>query len=587
MAVDVSRSALRADYAVKRFRAGAREHTPVCTRSRQVRARSLLLIGILCIVLLIWRFASLQLTNFERWQDWALKQHFKDIEVASERGPVIDRNGKLLAVSIPAGSIYLRPKQIKDLEKIVKEVSVIAGVDEAAIRARAKEKKPFVWLKRQIPRATAEKLGQLALPGLGYVLESRRMYPNNESASSLIGRVNLDGVGQSGVEALFDSKLHSAEIKTRVGRDAIGNVIQLDTDRSDGFSVPRGEAVQLTLDTGLQLIVDQELAAGRDSASAKRAMAIIVDTSNGEILAMSQAPSVNFNLEKIAAPNDLKNAVVETVLEPGSTMKPIVAALALEEGVVTPTDMINCENGHFPFGKHTIKDVHPIGTVSFHDVVVRSSNIGMTKVGLRLGADRLYAGLRRFGFGTNTRLGLPGETPGILRDVKTWAKVDVATHSFGQGIAVTPLQMIRAVSALANGGILPQLHFVRDGKDYSGERVISEKTSAQVREMMFGVIEDEHGTGKKAGLEGVLVGGKTGTAQKAREGGRGYQSGAYIASFVGFVDAREVGISQRLALMVTIDEPKGVIYGGAVAAPIFKRIMQRSLHYLATRQELH
>ena len=297
---------------------------------------------------------------------------------------------------------------------------------------------------------------------------------------------------------------------------------------------------------------------------------------------MSQSPSVNFNLAEIPSARALRNQIIETVFEPGSTMKPIVAAGAIEAGVVSSQDLLDCERGAYRVGKHTIKDVHPSGVISAFDVVVRSSNIGMTKMGMRMGADRLYDYLRDVGFGSASGLGLPGETKGIFRSVKGWAPIDVATHSFGQGIAVTPLQMVRAVSAIANGGILPELSVVK-GQAKPGKRIFSEKTSDIVREMMFGVVEDEHGTGHNAQIEGVRIGGKTGTAQKARSDGKGYAQGLYVASFVGFAEASALGLKRRLTLFVMVDEPHArSIYGGTLAAPVFKRIMQRTLHYLAT-----
>jgi cell division protein FtsI (penicillin-binding protein 3) len=269
-------------------------------------------------------------------------------------------------------------------------------------------------------------------------------------------------------------------------------------------------------------------------------------------------------------------------------MKPIVAAAAMDAGVVTPSEMINCEKGRFRYSTHTVKDVHPSGTVSFYDVVVRSSNIGMTKVGLRLGPEKLYAYLKRFGFGTDTDLGLAGETPGILRNVSGWAKIDTATHSFGQGVAVTPLQVVRATAALANGGVLPQLSVVMDDHGPAlGTRVVSEKAANAARDMMYGVVEDEHGTGGKAKIEGLRVGGKTGTAQKANPKGRGYMAGTYVASFVGFVDGSPLGVPRNLTAMVIMDEPRAKsIYGGTLAAPVFKKVMERSFKFMATKNQL-
>ncbi len=536
--------------------------------------------GILCL-----RLLSLQVLNFEQWQDWALRQHFSQVEVHSERGPIYDRNAKLLAVSVPAGSVYVRPGQITNRWEVVRRLSELLGMKPQAVEEKIGKNAPFVWVKRQVQRSLAEKVNSWGLQGVGYVLESRRYSPYNQAASPLIGKVGVDGTGLSGIEAMYEKLLHEDHIQRRVARDARGNILVSDSDRP--FDVPRGKPLRLTIDADLQLIVDEELEKGRQSSNAKNAYAVMMDADTGEILAMSQAPSVNFNNPGTGSREELTNKLVETVFEPGSIFKPIVAAAAIELGAARPTEMINCEGGRYRFSTHTIKDVHPQGLLSVRDVIVRSSNIGMTKIGVKLGSERLYNAIRLFGFGTSSGLNLPGESSGILRAESTWAKVDVATHSFGQGVAVTPLQIVRAMSVLANGGKLPTLRLIQSDEPFQSRRLISTRTAGIIKEMLFGVVEDPHGTGKKAGIKGVRVGGKTGTAQKARTGAKGYASGAYVSSFVGFVDASSLGIKQTLVMIVSIDEPRSpVIYGGALAGHVFHEIMLKSLQLLATRFEL-
>ena len=566
------------------------------------RPMRLRLIGILAlgwVGLLVGRLYSLQVSNFEIWQDWAIRQHVAEVEVASERGQVLDRNGKLLAVSVPAESIYVRPRQIKDRPRVVRELAKHLEIKQSQVAERINTKQPFVWIKRQVPRYQAEKVSDLNLLGVGTVLEARRFYPYNQAASALIGKVGIDGTGLSGIESLYEKKLHENHVKTTATRDAFGKIIHIskldvnelgtnELDTADGFAPPKGEALKLTIDADLQIIMDEELEIGRKNANAKRAMAVMIDSETGEIIALSQSPSYNFNNPSTDSKNALRNLLVETVFEPGSVMKPIVAAAAIDAGVVTAREKINCENGRFPFSKHTIKDVHPSGVIPFHDVVVRSSNIGMTKVGIKLGSERLYAYLKKFGFGDSSGLALAGETAGILRPEPSWAKVDVATHSFGQGVAVTPLQVVRAVAAIANGGVLPNLSVVIDKDGIpAGERIISEHSASVARDMMYGVVEDQHGTGGKAKIVGLKVGGKTGTAQKANPHGRGYLAGTYVASFVGFVDGAGMGVPRNLTTMVIMDEPNTKsIYGGTLAAPVFQRVMDRTLRFIATRNEL-
>lgn len=563
--------------------------TASLAKGRPLRLRLIGLGALLWVGVLVTRLYSLQISDFETWQDWAVKQHVTDVEIASERGPILDRNGKLVAVSVPAESVYVRPRQIKDKERVARELSRALGVKPAVIGEKLSSKQPFVWVKRQLPRHEVRRITELGLAGVGTVLESRRFYPYNNAASSLIGKVGTDGVGLSGIESIYERKLHQEHVKTRAGKDAFGKIIQTGiTEGEEPFSPPRGDALRLTLDADLQIIMDEELEIGRKNANAKQAMAVMIDSDTGEIISLSQSPSFNFNNPSRGSKNELRNLLVEAVFEPGSVMKPLVAAAAFDLGVVRSRELINCENGRFPFSKHTIKDVHPSGIIPFYDVVVRSSNIGMTKVGIRMGSERLYSYLRRFGFGRSSNLGLPGESAGILRPEQTWSKVDVATHSFGQGVAVTPLQVVRAVASIANGGILPELSVViGEGGIPSGNRIVSEKAAEAAREMMYGVVEDEHGTGGNAKIVGLRVGGKTGTAQKASPNGRGYQAGAYVASFVGFADGAPLGISRNLTAMVIIDEPRAKsIYGGTLAAPVFQKIVERSFKFLATKNQL-
>jgi cell division protein FtsI (penicillin-binding protein 3) len=556
------------------------------------RPMRLRIIGIFALIwtgILVARMYSLQVSDRDRWQEWAFKQHVADVEIASERGPIIDRNGKLVAVSVPAESVYIRPRQVKDRHLVLKELSKQLKIKPTLIAEKLDSKQPFVWIKRQIPRHEARKVTELNLSGVGSVLESRRFYPYNNAASALIGKVGLDGTGLSGVESVYEKRLREERLKTRAGRDAFGKIIHTGAgDEREPFAPPRGHELKLTIDADLQIIMDEELEIGRHEANAKQAMAVMVDSDTGEIIALSQSPSFNFNNPSSTSKNELRNLLVEAVFEPGSVMKPMVAAAAVDAGVVRANELINCENGRFPFSKHTIKDVHPSGIIPFHDVVVRSSNIGMTKVGIRMGSERLYSYLRRFGFGQSSDLGLPGESAGILRPEPAWSKVDVATHSFGQGVAVTPLQVVRAVAAISNGGILPELSVVIDeGGIPEGRRIISDKAADAAREMMYGVVEDKHGTGAKAAIPGIRVGGKTGTAQKASPNGRGYQAGSYVASFVGFADGAPLGVGRNLTTMVIIDEPKAKsIYGGTLAAPVFQRVMDRSFRFLSTKSEL-
>jgi cell division protein FtsI (penicillin-binding protein 3) len=279
--------------------------------------------------------------------------------------------------------------------------------------------------------------------------------------------------------------------------------------------------------------------------------------------------------------------VVETIYEPGSTIKPLVAAAALDAKLTHPKEMLDCGNGFMTIGKSRIKDVHPHKELSVFDVVVRSSNIGMSRLGMRLGREQLRETLARFGFGSAGGLPLPGITGGILRASDGWARVDEATHSFGHGFAVTPLQVVRAISSIANGGVMPEPRLFLTQEPSVGQRVISDAVARQVREMMYAVVEDPQGTGRRAAIDRVRVGGKTGTAERVKEGGRGYEAGAYISSFVGFADGAPLGAPRTLSLIIVVDRPNTTsIYGGTLAAPVFNQVMERSLRTLATTATL-
>lgn len=555
-------------------------------KKRKLRLVLLGLCSILWMGVLVGRLYYLQLSSSARWQQSAMRQHAGVIKLAPERGPITDRSGRALAVSVPAGSIYIRPKQVKDRAAVIQALTTHLSLTEQQIVNKLDSSAPFVWVERQVPRVLADQIAELNLAGVGQMYESKRYYPYNEAAATLIGRVGVDGSGLSGLEQKYESILQAELKKSPVVRDGFGNRIHSDSD-AGVVQIPRGNELRLTLDADLQQITEEELENGRIAANAKGAMAIMIDSDTGEILSLSQAPGINFNDSQIANADQMKNRIAEMVFEPGSILKPIVMAAAIEQGVVGLGENIDCEKGSYRVGRHIINDVHPSSILPVSQVVVRSSNIGMTKVGQRMGKERLYEALHQFGFGQSPQLGLPGESAGILRHHSKWANVDVATHSFGQGVAVNPLQVVRAIAAIANGGRLPRLRLVADGSPIESTQILSASTAASVQEMMYGVVEDEHGTGRRASIEGVRVGGKTGTAQRPNSDGRGYAQGEYISSFVGFADASQIGIRQRMTLMVVVDRPNTTsIYGGTLAGPVFQRIMQRSLYLLGTRNSV-
>jgi cell division protein FtsI (penicillin-binding protein 3) len=577
---DTRQCSLFADYA---FRGEDRVKECYSYRKKAMRLKLITFMVTFWSLLVVGRLFQLQISQYSEWSVAATRQHVGSFILASERGVIYDRNGRLLATSVPGGSVYVRPRQVRDKEQMAIDLSNLLEVPPETIKARVNASKaPFIWIARQLPRPISDKVEKAKIPGVFVTLESRRYYPYGNAASNVIGAVGIDGNGLSGIEAVFEKHLHVKGFSDTVGRDGFGNILHVSHDRS---ALPKGAPLSLTIDANIQLIVDEELERGRESAKAALGMAAMIDADSGEVLAISQTNSPNFNHDKIASKDQLVSKVVEAAFEPGSILKPFVAAMAMEHELTHPDEMIDCERGKYRFGKHTINDVHGQGMISTHTIVVKSSNIGMTKLGVRMGKDLLYDSLRRFGFGERTGIRVPGEASGLLRRPKAWYPIDVATHSFGQGVAVTPLQVIRATAAVVNGGILPPLSLTINGGPVVGERIIRQEIAESTKVMMIGVVEEQGGTGSRARVPGIIVGGKTGTAQRPLENGRGYEKGAYIASFTGFADGSPIGVNRKLALVVVMDRPKGgSIYGGIVSAPVFQRIIHRSMYYLSTRE---
>ncbi|MCB0330646.1 MAG: penicillin-binding protein 2 [Bdellovibrionales bacterium] len=576
---------LFSDYAERQSKQDSRGQVPLPNRGRRVRI--VVSASILWTALIVGRLYQLQISEYHSWNGTAHKQHASTITLASERGAIYDRNGKILATSVPGGSVFVRPRQVRDKVNTAGRLSQLLDIPREDVLKKLESKSPFVWVQRQVPRPIALAVEKEELPGVGFLLESRRYYPYGSAASTLLGKVGTDGKGLSGLEAFYEGHLASDAHAAPVARDGVGKILHVTHELTE---TPRGKPLSLTIDAPLQLIMDEELEAGREKAQAKRAFAVMMNSVTGEILGLSQSPSPNFNLAKLKSRELLENHVMQLSFEPGSIMKPFVAALAIEHEVTHFHELINCENGAYRYGGHTINDVHPSAMLSTYNVVVHSSNVGMTKLGHRLGKERIYEGLRLFGFGENTGLPFPGEASGLLRDPKKWYPIDIATHSFGQGVAVTPLQVVRAISALANGGILPKVSLVYGEGSGDSKRVLSSKTAEMARRMLVGVVEEKGGTGSRARVPGVVIGGKTGTAQRPRDNGVGYEPGAYIASFVGFADGSSIGVDTPLTLLVVMDRPQAkvidggrAIYGGVASAPVFQRIMHRSLHFLSTQ----
>lgn len=550
----------------------------------RVRIRFVGFLFVLAFVLVVARAFQLQVLGQETWQRRAERQHQKVIPLTAQRGTIYDRNGEELALSIEVDSIFVDPQKVTDVEAGARALSSALQLPYGALKAKLSSDKSFIWIKRQLSPRESEQVRSLNLPGVNFIKEHQRFYPNSEIGAQVLGFTGIDPTGLEGVELKYNAQLLGQGGYLVMERDALGRGIGAGARAVEGAS--RGHDVYLTLDKNIQFIAEKELAAGIQKAKAKAGTVIVLDARDGQVLAMASQPDFNPNAAGSFKPSQWRNRALCDTYEPGSTLKTFVMAAALNEGLVKPTDRIFCENGSFRVGGRTIHDHKPHGSLTAAEVMKVSSNIGTAKVGKMLERERLYRYLTDFGFGSPTGIDLPGEVGGLLRRPSQWFEIDIATISFGQGISVTPLQLAQATVALANGGYLMSAPLVSKVVDREGNvlekhepkvvrQVVSTLSAQQTREMMA-LVGDEGGTGTLGNIPGFKLAGKTGTAQKVDPVTGGYSKDKRVSSFVGFIPAE----NPRLVILAVVDEPEGVTYGGLVAAPIFSRIADQTLRYL-------
>ncbi|KAF0123280.1 MAG: cell division protein FtsI (penicillin-binding protein 3), partial [bacterium] len=504
--------------------------------------------------------------------------------VVSKRGVIYDRNREEMAISIDVDSICAEPIKISDAYKAAKELSPILKMSEKELAEKFTVKRPFTWVSRRVSPDQSIKVKNLKLSGIDFIKEGRRFYPNRETAGNIIGFAGLDSKGLEGLELQYDDYLKGETTYSVVERDALGRIIL-----SHGLKQrdeQAGNDLLLTVDKTIQYIAEKELKEAVVKTKAKSGVVVAMNPKTGEILAIATEPQFNPNIFGKYPSSSWRNRAVTDCFEPGSTFKVFLAAAALEKGIVSQKDTFFCENGSYNVAKRTIHDTHSYGWLSLQDIIKFSSNIGAGKIGEKLGKERLYEYVRKFGFGERTGIDLPGETPGQIRPTNEWSQIAVNTISFGQGVSVSAVQLIRGLSAIANKGDLMKPYIVKqivspEGKiikEFSPQvvrRVISEKTARDVTSIMKTTVL-QGGTGTKASIDGYEVAGKTGTAQKPNPSLGGYFKDKYIALFMGFTPADDPNV----AIVVLIDEPKGLFYGGDVAAPVFKKVAEETLHYM-------
>jgi cell division protein FtsI (penicillin-binding protein 3) len=525
----------------------------------------------------------LQALQGDRLMRLGQRQHLKEWTVLPKRGAVFDRAGEPLALSLEAQSVYARPRRLQDVAKTSRELARILKISSAEVKDKLSSAKPFVWIKRQISPNEAGQIQALNTDGIGMFYEPHRYYPQGQLAGQVIGFVGRDAEGLEGLELRYNDYIRGETSSSITERDALGRRVLV--EGVEGLQIPAGGDIHLTLDTSIQHLAEKELEASISKYRAKAGVAIAVEPRTGEILALANHPTFNPNNYSTESSEQRRNRAVTDSFEPGSTFKTILASAALEEGIIDKDDLFFCEYGKYSYAGKVIHDSHPYGWLPFSKILQVSSNIGFTKVADKLKRDRYFKYIEKFGFGQMTGIDMPGEAPGLLRRPETWSGIDLATHAFGQGLSATPLQMVMAYAAVANGGFLMRPYVVRRAMSPKGEvlvenqphvvrRVISERTARSVASMLKDVT-NEGGTGKMAKVEGFDVAGKTGTAQKVDQVNGGYDAKKRVASFIGFVPADE----PRLVLLVVVDEPQSNVYGGVVAAPVFQNIARGALRH--------
>ena len=502
----------------------------------------------------------------------ATSQQVAEVVVPGTRGAILDRNGSELAVSEDAATIIATPYQIDDpAGTAAKLAEILDSSEKELLETFSNRESGFAYVARKVDLPSAEKIEKLGIEGISTIPDSRRVYPDGELAGQLIGSVGMENEGLTGLEASFEEQLHGADGERLLTRDALGEEISRDTLAA----ATTGEDLKLTIDAPLQAHVEDVLADVGRTYMPKGATAIAMDPDTSEILALANWPPVDPADVGDASEREILNRATGFTYEPGSTFKAFTVAGALEDGTVNP-DTTFTLGPTLQVADRTIEESHAGagGTLTVADILAQSSNVGAVTIGLEIGAKRYDEWIRTFGFGQPTGVEVPGEEQGLILDVDEYSGSTMGNLPLGQGLSVTPMQMMAAYAAIANGGTLrsPRI-LASEGEPPEGKRVISEKTAAQVREMLEGVL-GPGGTASEVSVPGYELAGKTGTAEKAVDGG--YSETDYVASFVGFAPADD----PELLVAVVVDEPRGSYYGGDVAAPAFGEIARFALPYL-------
>ena len=548
------------------------------SRKRTVILNTIIIFSFIAV---FFRLADIMILKNKFYTGKAKSQQIKTEDIQARRGNIYDRKGREIAINLEMESLYCDPEEAGTNPANVKHLSSILNVEPKAIQAKLTQQKRFVWVDRKLSLETADRVRKLKMKGFGFMAEAKRFYPRGSLASHIVGAVGKENQPLEGIELNYDKYLRTSGSKVQVARDASGRVL------STGMVMEtKGNDIILTIDEGLQYIAEKELDKAMLKWRSVAATAIMMDPFTGEILALASRPAFDLNDIMGAVKNDVRNRAITDIYEPGSTFKVVAGTAAIEEKLFPAGQTFDCSRGSIEVGGKNIKDAHKHGVLSFEEVIQKSSNVGTIMIGMKLGKERIYDYAKRFGFGDRTNIDLPGEVSGWIRKPEKWSATSLGAITIGQEVAVTPLQVLRAYSAIANGGYLVQPHLVSQILTPEGQqvfsfspdqkkRIISENTAAAMRDILKTVVE-EGGTATSAAIDGNKVAGKTGTAQLVDQRTKRYSKDRFISSFVGFVPAD----NPKIAMIVVVHEPKGQIYGGVVAAPVFKAVADQALSYM-------
>ncbi len=528
------------------------------------------------------RAAYVQVFSNDFYQRQGTVRFVRTLELPAHRGKILDRNGLILASSVPAASIWAIPEDVEEDEPAVraqlKELARLLGMSLPALVAKmAEDDKTFMWLKRQLDWDLGQQIMALGIKGIYLRKEYKREYPEGESAAHVVGFTNVEDHGQEGMELAFDQQLAGKPGSRRVIKDRMGRVVE-----GVGDEVPPldGQSLQLSIDSKVQFFAYQKL---RDTVlehKAKAGSVVVLDAHTGELLALANYPSYDPGHRQNLTGEQLRNRAITDTFEPGSTMKPITIGLALETGRVKPQTIIDTTPGRLTITGSTISDTHNYGVLTVDGVIQKSSNVGTTKIAMQMPAREMWETFSAVGFGQKPQIGFPGAVGGRLRPYKGWRPIEQATMSYGYGLSASLFQMARSYTVFANGGRVIPATMLKTGQEAVGVPVFSERTADQVRKMLQ-MAAGPGGTGQKAQTVGYSVGGKSGTARKQQ--GKGYAAGKYRAWFTGMAPID----NPRIIVAVMIDEPSnGVFYGGAVAAPVFSEVVQQTLRMMGVAPDM-